>query len=800
MNVRTLSLVALLSIIAAPFALARQEPYVEQAQALELFKTPVVRGAVVSATTPLAAFSSTEKLVEVLDALTLAKKASLVALPNRISALAYSPSGQLLATGIVDGKLMLWNTATGTAAKTLSPHSAGITNLCFGDENIVLTTGIDNSLKVTDLSSGKTLGSLTIDKDEIASATMASGGKMFAIGLGSGQVRIYSVAPFGITATLTDFKDRVGGLAFSPDGKILAAGIIDGQVGFWDMGTKTIRARFAAHKGPVSSISIDPKGRWAVTAGADSTIKLTDLVKFNVVKSLRESEGYVTYTGFANDELLMEGTSKGFVRRWRVLAVPPDTTNPSVVLLAPPAGGLTRVVAKMYDIDGVAYDDTEVKDVMVNGRPAAVTPARPGDAARVPAGFKGKHFTYSLSLDSIGVNPFQVKAVDKFNHNGYQTGYIQRLDPKQAIEVQAPQDNIETDKVSVPIQFRAWLDVASYTLTVNLIDITSGQAPPNKSAGSLISDEVPLVVGYNEIEISVLSKTGEQYKQTVGVNRKLVLQTPPPSVAATTKKERKGAGDQAWAVVVGISQYANPAIPGLQFADKDAEAFANFLRLPAGGGYDADHMRVLLNKDATLANVRDALINFLNQAIDKDLVMIYFAGHGAPEPARPQNVYLLTTDSDPNLLGTTAFPMWTMQDVLGRYISAKRIVVFSDACHSGAISVNFATRGLSATDENLVNQYLTDLSKTHEGTVIFTASAAGEVSQEFPDLGHGVFTYYLLKGMEGEADYNNDYTITINELMQYVEDNVKRKTHGAQNPTRSQTMYDKELTIATRPK
>jgi uncharacterized caspase-like protein len=179
--------------------------------------------------------------------------------------------------------------------------------------------------------------------------------------------------------------------------------------------------------------------------------------------------------------------------------------------------------------------------------------------------------------------------------------------------------------------------------------------------------------------------------------------------------------------------------------------------------------------------------------------MIYFAGHGAPEPARPKNMYLLTYDSEPNSLGTTAFPMWDIQTVLSRYISAKRVVVFSDACHSGNISVNFATRGLEESEPNLINQLITDLSKTKEGTVVFTASAAGEVSQEFPEFSHGVFTYYMLEGLEGKADLNNDYTITINELMQYVEEQVKRKTHGAQNPTRSQTEYDKELPIATVP-
>jgi uncharacterized caspase-like protein len=140
--------------------------------------------------------------------------------------------------------------------------------------------------------------------------------------------------------------------------------------------------------------------------------------------------------------------------------------------------------------------------------------------------------------------------------------------------------------------------------------------------------------------------------------------------------------------------------------------------------------------------------------------------------------------------------MWRIQEVLQRHIAAKKVVVFSDACHSGAISVDFATRGLGVTEQNLFNQYLADLAKAKEGTIVFTASAAGELSQEFEDLGHGVFTYYLLEGLRGRADLDNDYTITINELMSYVEDQVKRRTKNAQNPTRSQTIYDKDLPIS----
>jgi uncharacterized caspase-like protein len=143
--------------------------------------------------------------------------------------------------------------------------------------------------------------------------------------------------------------------------------------------------------------------------------------------------------------------------------------------------------------------------------------------------------------------------------------------------------------------------------------------------------------------------------------------------------------------------------------------------------------------------------------------------------------------------------MWDVNTALQRYIPSKRVVVFTDACHSGGISSDIATRGMSTTDDNMINQYLADLSKTKEGIIVFTASQAGEVSQELEKFGHGVFTYYLLEGMKGEADFNNDYTVTIGELMDYVEEKVKRQTSGNQHPTRNQGAYDKDLTISLIP-
>ena len=787
--------------IAAWFAVAelgqaQQEIYVEEISSTEVLKTAILRG---FATPSVVAFSTTEKTAKVLDAATLKERSNLTGLTSPISLFALSVSGQALIAATADGQVGAWNTSTGVLTKVVYRESRRVTALAVQDETLVYLASDDKKLRILDALSGRELGSLPTSVDEVTGITIHPNGKDFALGTMTGQVRVYSLSQLAVLKSLAENKDRITTIMFSPGGNVLAAGTASGSVYLWDSQTWGLKAKISRQRQSITSLSFDPKMRWLASASADSTVKIIDLASFAEVKSMKETGGFCPFVAFTNDETMMIATSKGIVRKWKVLPTPPDVLDPKLIVLQPSVTGgdsTVRTLSAEFDIQGLAYDDFEVMNLTINGRIVRLTVPGAGEGSSVPPGMKARRFSATVKLDSIGMNTYEIKATDKAGHTVTQTVALNRLSLDQAIEIIEPSVNAWVSTVSTFIRFKPWFEVEHYSIAVNLVDMVNNAVPVGKGIGDILQEDIPLVVGDNQVQLTVVSKQGDRFVKSFSVTRK-----PAGGVAAAspqgTQKKPRSSGPQAWAVVVGVSEYGSAGIPALKYADRDAEAFADFLRRPEGGGYDSDHLRILLNKDATLTNIKDALINFLGQAIDMDLVIIYFAGHGAPEPARPQNLYLLTHDSDPNMLGTTAFPMWQIQDVLARYINAKRIVVFSDACHSGGISVNFATRGIGVSENNLINQYLSDLSKTKEGTVVFTASAAGEVSQEFPELAHGAFTYYLLEGLEGKADFNNDYTITINEAMQYVEEQVKRKTKGAQNPTRSQTAYDKELTIAT---
>jgi len=275
-----------------------------------------------------------------------------------------------------------------------------------------------------------------------------------------------------------------------------------------------------------------------------------------------------------------------------------------------------------------------------------------------------------------------------------------------------------------------------------------------------------------------------------------------PSMAPVAASGRMvGPVAHRYAVIVGLSRYkyASRELPALQYADGDARAMADFLMSPAGGGFDPVNIKLLLNESATYVNVRSALFEFLKDATDNDLVVIYFAGHGLPDPRKLSNLYLVCYDTDPSHIPSTGLPMRDIYAALENHIESNRIVVLADACHSAGIADPKGARGVRGV---AINAALSGLSSIKPTCAIFTSSEGYELSQEDQRWGggHGVFTWALLQGMKGKADgYMGmpfDGRVTLGELVEYTRDVVRRETRNAQHPYISGT-FDRDLPMST---
>jgi hypothetical protein len=238
-----------------------------------------------------------------------------------------------------------------------------------------------------------------------------------------------------------------------------------------------------------------------------------------------------------------------------------------------------------------------------------------------------------------------------------------------------------------------------------------------------------------------------------------------------------------WAVVIGINDY--PRVRQLKYAVNDARAFYDLLvntnQIPS------ENVFLMVNGQASLKQMRSTLGTRLkNKAGKDDMVIIYYAGHGATERDMMSpdgdglEKYLLPYDADPNDLYASALPMREIAHIFHR-IRSERLIFIADACYSGASGGR--TVSISGVRANISDAFLERIAGG-KGKVIITASSANEVSVEKDELHHGVFTYYMVEGLRGKADTDQNGLITVDEAYRYVSDKVTQATGQEQHPVK----------------
>jgi hypothetical protein len=353
-------------------------------------------------------------------------------------------------------------------------------------------------------------------------------------------------------------------------------------------------------------------------------------------------------------------------------------------------------------------------------------------------------------------------------------------------------------KAYTPLTSRLYVNVTPYDSKIRILNIK----PEYRPGIDLNSGSYHLEVsrkGYitKRKWISVSSN------QDMHVNIDLVEQMANKDMGISQQKSflpKKEMFRRHWAVIIGVSMYSDNRIQSLRYATADAKYFYHWLVSSKGGKYAPNNIKLLLDKKATGRNIKDALFNWLRQAIEEDIVIIYFAGHGSPDsPDTPENLYLLPYDTQYDNIAATGFPMWDVETALKRFIKAKRVIVIADACHSGGVGQGFdvarrSTRGIGV---NPISTRLEKLSKIGKGVAVISASGDKQTSQEGSQWGggHGVFTYYLMEALKGKADYNQDSKVSLGELIPFLSEQVRRATRSAQSPTVS-GRFDPALAIA----
>ena len=228
----------------------------------------------------------------------------------------------------------------------------------------------------------------------------------------------------------------------------------------------------------------------------------------------------------------------------------------------------------------------------------------------------------------------------------------------------------------------------------------------------------------------------------------------------------------AIALIIGIANYEN-ATKAL-FADNDALVFKDYASEKLG--VPENRIKVLLNEEAEYAEILLTAKKWLKRLTKKHKsdIYIFFAGHGLASNDGEQ-IYLLPFDGRVKLLDDTALVRNRLFNEI-QQANPKSVTVFLDTCYSGK----------TRSEETLIASRPVEIKAKKQsvpnGFTLFSAAGADETSNPLYEAKHGIFSYFLMKGMEGKADINNDNQITANELHYYLKENVAQHSDDEQTP------------------
>ncbi|MDC0094176.1 caspase family protein, partial [Alphaproteobacteria bacterium] len=276
------------------------------------------------------------------------------------------------------------------------------------------------------------------------------------------------------------------------------------------------------------------------------------------------------------------------------------------------------------------------------------------------------------------------------------------------------------------------------------------------------------------IEIVAYDIKGNKASKLLNIERGNIQKASGPKFDAlnpSTKKVKPK--PNALALIIGVANYEKTSANAL-YADKDAQQFYDYATMKLG--ISPSNIKELVNDKADRVEIGLAIQDWIARSTKsgKTDIYLFFAGHGLASQDG-NNMFLLPYDGSPRLLSASAIKRKELFDNI-QQANPRSVTVFLDTCYSGT------TRG---TDMLIASRPIFIAAKEQsipDNFTVFSAAAGDQTSKPLEEAKHGMFSFFLMKGMEGDADANNDNKITARELHVYVEQNVVQQSSGSQTP------------------
>ncbi|MHC5596893.1 MAG: nSTAND1 domain-containing NTPase [Nostoc sp.] len=279
----------------------------------------------------------------------------------------------------------------------------------------------------------------------------------------------------------------------------------------------------------------------------------------------------------------------------------------------------------------------------------------------------------------------------------------------------------------------------------------------------------------------------------------------PIGITSRSTSVKQTATPKLWLMLVGVNQYQDDELPSLSYSTVDCQGLAEAL-VDAAAQFTQTDVKIYHDfapQPPSLENIRACLRQITTAAQSIDTILFYFSGHGIVEP-KTQQAFLCLADTQKSNLQNTALALQELLLLLGNS-GAQNQLVWLDACHSGGMTLRGTTIEplLNATPKLV--EVLQNCAAKSKGFYALLSCDTNQQSWEFPELGHGVFTYYLMKGLRGEAadtqgliNMDSLYRYVYHKTLQYIDkSNQQLRLINQQKKAKGETQLFREYPLQT---
>lgn len=641
-----------------------------------------------------------------------------------------SRDGKTLVTGGGDGKIVIWNASTGDSIRAIQSHREPIFDIQFSsDETKLVSTSWDGTMKVHDCQSGKTETHFNLDNSSAYTVLFHPGDLYVFTGRLDNSLQMWEKDTRTVVRNFVGHTGIISALATSADGATLMSGSWDGSVRLWDVASGLMSRKIVHAKSAVHAAIFGPDESTLLSAGADRAIRWWNRHTGSLIKQFEGHNAEVTSLVVSHDKkMLISHSVDGVTKFWNL-----DTGK------------------EFFEHIHIGETDWLVKNTegFFNGT----------DGAR-----KYVHF----------VNGMNTYNVDQFFDEYYRPDLLPKIfqsrgnDGAKSIDSKLMKSPPPEVKIAV-------LPLANNSAEILVRMINTGKGVRKLR---ILHNGKSLALGDTEIgyprrdgEISTFKKEvaligGNNIFTAIAANEDNV-ESDPRSVELFTESDIKHS--VCHVLAVGINEYRNSKL-NLNYAKPDAVSFSNLVNDNSAALFREIKIHTLYDKEANRSNILSKLDQLGREISSEDVFIFYYGGHGSMVENK---FYFIPTENlrlyDEGGLQKEAIEAGIIQEKLKNIPALKQLIIM-DACQSGGSVEMLANRG--ASEEKAIAQ----LSRS-TGIHVLASAGSEQFAAEFAELGHGLFTYVLIRALQGEADgAPKDGKVTIYELKSYIDDQVPEMT------------------------